>query len=465
MTAWYNEGKSYDQEEIFMTVRPYFTPNDPEAMGQSDSTSINNAIRLAIADGCNTVVIPRQNERSGNYQWVIGESILLPDDITVILDGCYMVQETGCYCNMFRTAHAFDEGPRNAENEQKNIRLLGRNGAVLDGGVYNGYSEWTAKDGSLINNTTLLFVHLRGFTVEGFKVRHQRWWGMTYFGCCHGTIRNIEFEADFASVGPNGERLDEEPKVYADIYVKNGDGIDLRCGCSDILVENITGQTEDDTVALTALKGRNEKRFYVEEKGWDIHHIIVKNVMSNVLSGGQLRLLCADGTRVHDVFADSLVDTAPKRAWQASIFLGYAILGEYIRQRTSIRGEMYNISIRNVTSHSKWGILVGCAVNNLHISDLYCQEDVIYAVDSENITDLNAALIENVYCAKGSCKDGIFNFCKDTIGSLHINNVYAEETDTVVRNAGTLNVTLTNCHVESIRKSLLTRDFDDAHPY
>ena len=448
-----------------MTLRPFYTPNDPEAMGENDSRSINNAIRLAAESGCNTVVIPRQNERAPSYEWVIGESILLPDNMTVVLDGCRMVQETGCYCNMFRTAAAFDEGARTLENEQKNIRLLGRNGAVLDGGVYNGFSEWTARDGSLINNTMLLFVNLRGFTVEGFKVRHQRWWGMTYYSCCHGVIRNIEFEADFASVGPNGERLEELPKKYDDIYIKNGDGIDLRCGCSDILVENITGQTEDDTVALTALKGFYETRYFVGEKGWDIHDISIRNVASNVLSGGQLRLLCADGTRVYDVAADTLLDTAPVRAWQASVFLGYAILAEYIRERTSVRGEMFNISISNVFSNSCRAIFAGCAVDNLSLRNLFCKKDVVFAVETQNVTELNAARIDGVYCAAGSCPDAVFNFCRDTAGCLQIDNVFAQETGCVVRNAGSLNVELGNCRVEKIRESLFSRDYDSRYPY
>ena len=445
-----------------MALRLFYTPNDPDLIGESDSRSINNAIRAAVESGCNTVIIPRLNARSDSYEWVIGESILLPDNITVVLDGGLMIQETGCYCNMFRTLHAFDGEPRTLANEQKNIRLLGRNGALLDGGVYNGFSEWTAKDGSLINNTMLLFVNTRGFTVEGFKVRHQRWWGMTYYYCCHGTIRNIEFEADFASVGPDGERLEETPGEYKDIYIKNGDGIDLRCGCSDILVENITGQTEDDTVALTALKGRHEKRFFVAEKGWDIHEITVRNVVSNVLSGGQLRLLCADGTRVFDVAADSLMDTSPRRAWMASVFLGYAILAEYIRERTSVRGEMFNISLSNVFSNSKRAILVGCSVENLRITNLFCKKDVEYAVQSVNVTDMNAALIDGVYCAEGSCPDAIFNFCGDTTGALNITNVFARETNYVIRNAGSMSVGMSNCRVEKIRGGEFSPEYSES---
>ena len=163
-----------------MSICPFYTPNDPGIMDATDSRSINSAIRAAMKSGCNTVVIPRDNQRAGRYEWIIGESILLPSNITVILDGCTMIQKTGCYCNMFRTESAFDEGARSLENEQHDIRLIGRNGALLDGGAFNGHDEWNTKDGTLINNTMLLFVNTRGFTVEGFKVRHQRWWGMTY---------------------------------------------------------------------------------------------------------------------------------------------------------------------------------------------------------------------------------------------------------------------------------------------
>ena len=42
-------------------------------------------------------------------------------------------------------------------------------------------------------------------------------------------------------------------------------------------------------MALTALKGRSETRFFVPEKGWDIHHVIIKNVMTRARSGAQLR--------------------------------------------------------------------------------------------------------------------------------------------------------------------------------
>lgn len=441
-----------------MTLRPYYTPNDPEIMGATDSQSINSAIRAAIESGCNTVVIPRDNQRAGRYEWIIGESILLPSGITVILDGCTMIQETGCYCNMFRTKSAFDEGARSLKNEQHDIRLIGKNGALLDGGVFNGHDEWNTKDGTLINNTMLLFVNTRGFTIEGFKVRHQRWWGMTYYYCTHGAIRNIEFEADFASAGANGERIDEEPADYKDIYIKNGDGIDLRCGCSDILIENITGQTEDDSVALTALKGRSETRFFVPEKGWNIHHVIIKNVMTRALSGAQLRLLCADGTRVHDVCADTLVDTSPAQAWQTSIFLGHAILAEYIRERTSVRGEMTNISIANVFSNSYRAILAGCALENLRITNLHCRRDVRHAVMTENIAELNACLIDGVFCEEGACRDAIFSFCKDTRGALQIKNVYAQETACVVRNEGAINVELENCRAERITGALHARE-------
>lgn len=448
-----------------MQLRAIYSPNDPDMIDVNDSRSINNAIAKAVESGCNMVVIPRLNARSNSYSWIIGEPIMLPSNITVILDGCYMVQEESCYCNMFLTAGALDSDNKTIDHELCNIRIIGQNHPVLDGGVYNGFSEWHSPPGTLFNNITMLFVNVNGFTVEGIKIRHMRWWSMAYYYCRNGIIRNVEFDADFASIGPDGERVEALPEKYGDVYIKNGDGVDIRCGCNNILIENITGRTEDDTVALTALMGTFEKRFFIEGKDWDIHNITINNVSSDCLSGGQLRLLCADGTKVHDVIVDSLMDTTARRAWQCNVFLGYAILGEYIRNRTSIRGEMSNISINNVFSHSTRAILAGCAVENLHLSNIFCSKEVEFAIQTSNISSFNSTWIDGVYCAEGACSDTIFNFCSETEGEMQISHVYAHHCAHVVRNAGPMNVTLTDCQVERITDSLMSREYNQNFPY
>ena len=80
----------------------YISPNDPRYMGRDDSESIQNAIDAAEASGIRTVIIPRICDRTGRDEWIITKSILLPSDITVILDDCHLTLADGIYENIFR---------------------------------------------------------------------------------------------------------------------------------------------------------------------------------------------------------------------------------------------------------------------------------------------------------------------------------------------------------------------------
>ena len=79
---------------------------------------------------------------------------------------------------------------------------------------------------------------------------------MNFFFCRDGYIGNIDFCADDRWVSETGELIHylgdpafpdrskfENGFTYQGVYIKNADGIDLRCGCHDITIENITGFT------------------------------------------------------------------------------------------------------------------------------------------------------------------------------------------------------------------------------
>ncbi len=68
---------------------------------------------------------------------------------------------------------------------------------------------------------------------------------------------------------------------YDEALVKNADGIDIRKGCNNIIIENITGFTEDDSGAITLLDWQLEKEFEVEGLSPDICDITVKNVATS----------------------------------------------------------------------------------------------------------------------------------------------------------------------------------------
>ena len=73
----------------------YITPNDKDAMGNSDSESIQNAIKIAAESGTRKVLIPRLNQRTGKSVWDIEKAIILTSDIEIILDNCLLRQADG----------------------------------------------------------------------------------------------------------------------------------------------------------------------------------------------------------------------------------------------------------------------------------------------------------------------------------------------------------------------------------
>ena len=80
----------------------YLSPNDPRFLADTDSKSIQNAIDAAEKGPIRTVRIPRVCARTGAEEWVIDKSILLPSNITIILEDCHLTLAEGVYENIFR---------------------------------------------------------------------------------------------------------------------------------------------------------------------------------------------------------------------------------------------------------------------------------------------------------------------------------------------------------------------------
>ena len=85
-----------------MDYKCFVTPNDDGIMSDSDSKSIQNAIDFAKKSNISTVVIPKLCKRTNSLRWIIDKSILLPSDITIILDSCHLTLADGVYENIFR---------------------------------------------------------------------------------------------------------------------------------------------------------------------------------------------------------------------------------------------------------------------------------------------------------------------------------------------------------------------------
>jgi hypothetical protein len=217
------------------------------------------------------------------------------------------------FCNIFRNEKCYDTENRTRENADKNIKIIGLGRAILDGGEYNGLSERNhSKDGMphIYNNNTLLFSNVEGFEICNIKFVNQRYWAMNFIFCRNGVISNIDFLSDYTRIDKDGNRvvgLDRAERLSP--YVKNADGIDLRVGCHDIIIENVTGFTEDDTVALTALPNENSMRFAVKKEPMDIYNVSIKNIQTSAFCSN-VRLLNQGSSKIYNILIDGVQDAS-----------------------------------------------------------------------------------------------------------------------------------------------------------
>ena len=380
----------------------YITPN--AHLGASDAKCIQNAIDTAAACGSRRVRIPRLNERTGKERWVIDEAIRLPSDIEVLIDDAHLVLADGCFCNMFAA-----QGADSAEKALRNITLRGRGEAVLDGGHYNGLSERNSeKDGMphIVNNTLLLFTNVENLVVEDLALTRQRWWAITNIAVRHARFARIRFAAELSRIDENGvHHPGEWPTRYREMYVKNADGIDLRIGCSNILIEDISGFTGDDTVALTALGGF-ERKLGLFPKGLspDIHDVTVRRVDTETFACAGVRLLNHNGNRLYNVTVEdvTLRHTDGILRSHAAVSIGDKNYAEQL----NAPGDTHHITVRNVRSAAAFGVslcrfLSDSRIENIEALDGQCA----VAVRPDTTATLTGCRIQALRAENGTALD------------------------------------------------------------
>ena len=328
----------------------YLNPNDPRFMGKDDSESIQNAVNAAGNGEVRTAIIPRRCERTGLDEWTISRSILLPSNITVILDDCHLTLAEGVYENIFRNKNMYTDVSLSSVGIQRGIRIIGRGNAVLDGGKGNDLNQKTScLDGRphVRFNNFILLQHVEDYVLESFKCINMRWWAINQICCKHGRLSNLSF--------------------FNGVKIPNQDGINLRIGCSDILIENITGRTGDDVVALTALPCWDDKYLLVEGGDIDIHDVTIRNVRAHT-SQSVVALRNQDGAKIYRVSIENICDVGGEYTpW------GVVRIGEnnYFWERPSKLGETYEINVSGVYSRCRGTVFVNATLKDSSIRNVY----------------------------------------------------------------------------------------------
>lgn len=397
-----------------------YCADEPRFLRETDSGTIQAAIDRASADGVGKVIIPRFNPRTGKPLWTIEKTILIPSDMTVILDGCHIRLADGVRENIFRNSNAWTPEGNTLEGEQHNIRIIGIGNAVLDGGEPNGLCEQMHRDDPVKNPhmqvNLLLFLHnVRHFEVRGFQCRDSRWWATCFMFCRWGKICDLDM------------------RMYGTL--ENQDGVDIRIGCEYITVENITGITGDDTVALTALPRDTyfEGMLHVEGKSIDIHDITVRNIISSTHGCGIVRLLCEHGAREYNIKISDITDTG-ETIGGAAVLIG--ISDPVLAKEPHKMGDFKNIFISNVTTSSQRVMSIREPTENLYISNVISTDanEMGFAFD-KNFVAKNVHISNFTFGASPENADCVFWFgCgEEGIKDLTISNVRASKAKHVFR--------------------------------
>ena len=288
---------------------------DPNRYEGTDSARLQQAVDDAERRGLGMTVISRKEEDPLS-PWELTETLLLPSDFTLVIENCTLRLADGTFCNAIANRNYRTPRGRTMTGRQRNIRIEGRGNAVISGGEYNGLGERNAgREGRppIWVNAMLFFTNVEGITVENLRLEKSRWWAVCFTHCASGVVRHLRFEADRTRVDETGAVTEGIPDVslYDQIRVKNADGVDLRTGCHDFLLEDLSGFTEDDTVALTAIPARNgnvEDTFGLEGADTGIRNVTIRDIRSYSVCS-LVRLLNQGGVRLSNVLISGVTDT------------------------------------------------------------------------------------------------------------------------------------------------------------
>lgn len=336
------------------------------------SDYVREKINEAIENGSRTAYI--------TGFWDIESAVRIPQNMTIVLENCHLRVATGAFTNIFVNEKFNTELGRTPDGKDRNITIKGKGFAILDGNEeYNGLSERTQKKNGfpeVYKNNLILFTNVDGFTVTDIECRNQGWWAMNFYYSSNGYVGNVKFQANDTRIDENGKRhkglIFED---YESTLVKNADGINLRVGCHDVVIENITGFTEDDTIALTAVPDEYfEKEFGSEELGRDIYGVTIRNI-SAASYCSIIRILNQGGPKIHDVLIEGIYDTSDECA---SLNHGCNVvkIGDLhpYADRHSRDDETYNITIRDLYATGTNALKLTGGMGNLLLQGIVCKK-------------------------------------------------------------------------------------------
>lgn len=384
---------------------------DPKEFSGSDIEKINAA--LDAAGKCGGTVRITQNDSPGRSHWLIDSAMLIPGHVTLIIDNCRIKLSNRCRDNMIRSANCgLNCG---SVPPLEGIRIIGEGNAILEGadipratgdGAKPLYTPDFKSEGPLSfgsdagvpgenpkgdwRNIGILLANVSHFAIENITIRNSHCWAVSLEYCQHGRVRDMAFYSD-GTMHINS----------TEVTTRNQDGLDLRNGCRDILIENITGATGDDLIALTAIglelrpAGLMERTMIMggceNKRDEDVCSIIIRNVKGYSYARHQIvRFLNSKGVRMYNILLDGVIDTSlPDRRNNATVKVGDSV--KAWGGVTPLR-DTYGFQIRNIQSYSKAALLIAGSLQDSIIDGILNfnpeTDPVTFRSGKENIKNL-----------------------------------------------------------------------------
>ena len=372
--------------------------------GNTDSEIFEAAMADLGSDGI-LVIPPREcaNEPERDY-WLIDRAILIPENTTVILQNATIKLSDKCRDNFFRSANCgigieFPEKIKNVHIKGEGLctlvgadhpRATGDGSKVisnpcpyLDEDICK-YAHWIDDDRRSPEKLTfadrhgysygtdagkegesqrgdwrgigILFANVENFSIENLTIKESHGWGISVEACAYGRIEKIIFDARMSKM------------IDGMLHnMENEDGVDIRNGCHHITISDISGQTGDDIVALTAIvpntfnykPGGSLCTTHVMHNDYtkrdrDIYDIIIRNVVGYSQLCHNVRLLACN-TKIYNVVIDGIVDTSP----EGHVHSTAITIGDYDAAYGSNKEDgVTNVTISNVICKSRNAIRI-----------------------------------------------------------------------------------------------------------
>ena len=355
------------------------TPNDFKG---SDIERIQAAINAAKKT-THKIVIPQRNSNGTNV-WKIDSAILLPGNMTVILDNCIIQLSDSCRDNMFRSDNVGIGITNPVWNY--NISIIGVGDVLLKGAdnprstgdayrtlmqdPINGRVSYGSDAGKKDRkqkgdwrNNLIQIAYVDGFTLKNVKIENSHAWAISFERTRNAGLADLRFN------NPESTLINGLEKK-----VCNKDGINLRHGCRYFRINNITGINGDDLIALSSLDAApyyhtngDVNSYQVTSTKWngpedDTEQIFITNCQTNY-TGVAIR--ASDSASIHHMYINGIItkarpDTpAPYGGSPYTLLVGGGGYG-----RASIPGKINNIFAMNLIGDGKSLILIESPIAN-----------------------------------------------------------------------------------------------------